>query len=265
MTAKTPKSDLSRAEIVEFASVELDYEGFRQLAQNGNLDVHGRIGFPTAYREPYEPAILTDILAKLPRLTEAEGLVVADVGPGCANLPRMLIDLCAQRRHQLLLVDSQEMLAQLPDVANVTTKIVGPFPKTASAIAAAAPAGVDALLCYSVLHYMYVDSNLFDVVDATVGLLAPEGRALFGDIPNHSKRQRFFASATGKRFHRAFTGKDEDPPLELLASIPGKIDDAVLAGLVLRAQASGCDAYLLPQAAALPMANRRDDLLIAKP
>lgn len=265
MSSKTPNSDLSQAEVVDFASVELDYEGFRQLARNGNLDAHGRIGFPTAYREPYEEAIFADIIGKLPRLTEAERLTVADIGPGCANLPRMLIDLCAQRGHQLLLVDSEEMLAQLPDVDGVTIKLAGPFPTTAPQIAAGAPGGLDALLCYSVLHYMYVETNLFDVVDAAVGLLAPRGRALLGDIPNQSKRLRFFASPTGKLFHRAFTGRDEDPPVSFNAPAPGKIDDGVLAGLIQRAQAAGCDAYLLPQAAGLPMANRRDDLLISKP
>jgi len=49
------------------------------------------------------------------------------------------------------------------------------------------------------------------------------------------------------------------------APAPGKIDDAVLADLIARAQACGCDAYLLPQGAGLPMANRRDDLLIVRP
>ena len=265
MPATPRKPDLARANDIEFARVDLDYEAFRQLARNPHLDVHGRIGFPTDYREPYERAIVDDITCKLPALTEAEGLVVADVGPGCANLPRMIIELCAQRRHRLLLVDSEEMLAQLPDVDGVTTKIAGPFPRTAPQLAAAAPGGLAALICYSVLHYMFVDTNLFDVVDATVGLLAPRGRALFGDIPNHSKRQRFFASAAGKAFHRAFTGRDEDPPVHWGAPAPGKIDDAVLGGLIGRAQAAGCDAYLLPQPAGLPMANRRDDLLIARP
>jgi hypothetical protein len=45
----------------------------------------------------------------------------------------------------------------------------------------------------------------------------------------------------------------------------GKIDDAVLLGLVARYRAAGCHAYLLPQAAELPMANRREDMLIVSP
>jgi SAM-dependent methyltransferase len=257
--------DLSQASDLDFAALELDYEGFRALARNPHLDVHGRIGFPTAYREGFEPAILADIARKLPMLLETEGGLVLDVGPGCANLPRMIIDLCAQRRHRIILADSEEMLAQLPDVEGVTVKVSGAFPAVRQKLSEAAPEGVDALICYSVLHYIYAEGNPFEAIDAAVGLLAPGGRALFGDIPNNAKRRRFFASAAGKAFHRAYTGRDEDPVAGFNAPAPGRIDDAVLAGLVQRAQLAGCDAYVLPQPPDLPMANRRDDLLIARP
>ena len=250
---------------IDLATLELDYEGFRKLAGDARLSDHEKIGFPDAYREGHEAAIFADILAKLPRLTTDEGLRVVDIGPGCAGLPRMLIDLCRERRHRLVLADSPEMLARLPDVEGVTLKCAGMYPKNAQAIAAMAGGPADAVLCYSVLHYIYVDCNLFDFVDATVSLLAPGGRALIGDIPNHSKRRRFFATEAGQRYHREFTGSSEPYVVPELGPIPGKIDDAVLTGLIQRAQAAGCDAYLLPQADSLPMANRRDDLLFAKP
>lgn len=255
---------MSARPAIDLATLELDYEGFRKLALEPGLSAHEKIGFPDSYREGFEPAILADILAKLPRLASDEGLSVVDIGPGCAALPRMLIDLCRDRRHTITLVDSPEMLALLPDVDGVTRKAPGLFPKNAAAVAAASgPA--DALICYSVLHYIYVDCNLFDFVDATVALLASGGRALIGDIPNHSKRRRFFATETGQAFHRAFTGSEDRYEVAHDTPVPGKIDDAVLMGLMQRAQAAGCDAYLLPQAADLPMANRRDDLLLARP
>ena len=257
--------DLSRSQDLNFASLDLNFESFRELARNPHLDIHGKIGFPTSYREGFEPAIFEDILTKLPRLTAEEGLTVADVGPGCARLPRMMIDLCAQRHHRLILLDSEEMLAMLPDVADVTYKIPGAFPASAAELRRVESAGIDVLLCYSVLQYMFVDTNLFDVVDATVELLAPRGLALYGDIPNASKRLRFFASETGKAHHRSYTGRDEDPMQTLGTSLRGKIDDSVLSSMIRRAQSSGCDAYLLPQNTGLPMANRRDDLLIARP
>lgn len=249
---------------IDLATLELDYEGFRRLAADTRLSAHEKIGFPDAYREGFEDRIFADILGKLPRLSTAEGLDVVDIGPGCAGLPRMLIELCRQRRHRIVLVDSPEMLGQLPDVDRVTVKCPGMFPRNAEAVATALGGQADALICYSVLHYIYVDCNLFDFVDATVSLLAPGGRALIGDIPNHSKRRRFFATEQGQRFHREFSGSSE-PYVVPPGPAPGKIDDAVLAGLIQRAQAAGFDAYLMPQAADLPMANRRDDLLIASP
>jgi hypothetical protein len=251
---------------IDLAAVDLDYERFRELAQNPHLSAHGKIGFIDSQRVGYEDAIYRDILAKLPMLANSRNQVIVDVGPGCADLPRRLIELCQKQGHRLILVDSPEMLKQLPDVAGVTEKLPGKFPDNLAAIMAqTGPKGADAFLCYSVLHYLYVDSNLFDVVDATVQLLGAGGRALYGDIPNQSKRMRFFASETGIAFHQAYMKTTDKPVVNYNRPYPGKIDDAVLAGMIGRAQAGGCDAYLLPQDSALPMANRRDDLLFSKP
>jgi hypothetical protein len=250
---------------IDLASLDLDYEGFRTLAADDRLSAHEKIGFPPAYREGFEAAIFADILSKLPRLASERGLSVVDIGPGCAGLPRLTIELCRERGHTLVLVDSPEMLAQLPDEAAVIRKCPGAFPKNAAEVAQCLGGPADAVLCYSVLQYIYVDSSLFDFVDATVAMLAPLGRALIGDIPNHSKRRRFFATERGQAFHRAFTGSAEPYVVPHDVPAPGKIDDAVLIGLMQRAQAAGCDAYLLPQARGLPMANRRDDLMFERP
>ena len=194
---------------IDFAAVDLDYEGFRKLARNPHLSAHGQIGFPDTYREGFEEAILADIRRKLPAL-DARGKVIVDVGPGCANLPRMLIALCEQNDHRLVLVDSPEMLSQLPDGPNVA-KVEGFFPANIDAVRAAAGGPVDALICYSVFHYLFVEANPFHVLDVVMTMLAPAGEALFGDIPNWSKRQRFFASPTGIAFHKRFMNTDETP------------------------------------------------------
>ena len=251
--------------VLDLAALPLDYAGFRRLATDPRLDLNEKIGFPPAYREGFEATIFADILGKLPRLQEDRDLQVVDIGPGCAGLPRLLIDLCRQRGHTLLLIDSPEMLAHLPDEPGVVLKCAGLFPSNADEAMRLMGASADAILCYSVLHYIYIDSNLFDFIDATVAMLAPGGRALVGDIPNHSKRRRFFATERGQDFHRAFAGSDQPYVLPYDTPARGKIDDAVLAGLMQRAQAAGCDAYLMPQASALPMANRRDDLLLIRP
>jgi hypothetical protein len=247
------------------ATLKLDYEGFRALARDNRLSEHEKIGFPPAYREGFDDAILTDIVAKLPMLVEAERQVVIDIGPGCASLPRRLIELCRDRGHTLILVDSPEMLSLLPEAPGVTRKCPGLFPHNRRAVFEAAGACADALLCYSVLQYIHLDAGSLEFVEAAVSLLSPNGRALIGDIPNLSKRRRFFASERGQAFHRAFTGSDQPYDIGQDAPSPEKIDDAVLADLIRRAQALGCDAYLTPQGPNLPMANRRDDLLIIRP
>jgi hypothetical protein len=252
--------DLARDAAIDFAAVPLGYEAFRRLAVNPNLSEHGRIGFPDAYREGREADIFLDIRAKLPQL-DGQGMDVLDIGPGCAGLPRLLIAHCARQGHRLHLVDSPEMLARLGAVPDVT-RTAGAFPACMDTLAGRR---FDAILCYSVLHYVLPEAGPFAVVDATVAALAPGGRALFGDIPNHSKRRRFFASAAGQAFHRAFTGSDDPPDLRAGPAAGGDIADRLLRAMMRRAQQAGCDAYLLPQPAALPMANRRDDLLIARP
>ena len=88
---------------------------------------------------------------------------------------------------------------------------------------------------------------------------------LIGDIPNVSKRKRFFASETGVRFHKDYMKTDEAPVVEFNKVEFDQIDDAVVMSLVQRARAQGFDAYVVPQNPALPMANRREDILIVRP
>lgn len=88
---------------------------------------------------------------------------------------------------------------------------------------------------------------------------------LIGDIPNISKRKRFFASEAGMRFHREFMQTSHEPRVEFNNIEHDQVDDAVIFSLLQRARAQGFDAYLMPQAESLPMANRREDILITRP
>jgi hypothetical protein len=240
----------------------LDYAGFAKLAGDERLSKYEKIGFPDSYRKGFEEKIFADICAKLPRLRDRE-LRVLDIGPGCSDLPRMLIETCRRQGHRLYVVDSPEMLAQLPD-APFIEKRPGLFPLCRDALADLKNR-IDVILCYSVLHYVFVDANVFDFVDESLDLLAARGELLIGDIPNVSKRQRFFATESGIAYHRQFTGTETLPDLPQVGPKRGLIDDAVVLGLLSRARAAGADAYVLPQDPALPMANRREDVLIRKP
>ncbi len=239
------------------------FEDFKKLARDPGLSQYERIGFPDSYRSGKEDLIFNDIIAKLPTLA-GSGQTVLEIGPGCSGPALMMIDWCRRHQHQLLLVDSEEMLGHLPDEPFIT-KLTGKYPTECMALLEPHQGRVNTIVCYSVLHYIFAETNLFDFLDHSLLLLAPGGEMLIGDIPNQSKRKRFFSSANGIRFHQQFTGTNEIPKMDFTSLEVGKIDDSVLLGLVLRARGAGCEGYLLPQPDNLPMANRREDILIRKP
>ncbi len=240
----------------------IGFEDFRQLAKDDSLSPYERIGFPDSYREGKERHIFEDILQKLP-LLESSNKVVLDIGPGCSELPTMLIDLCRSKGHTLILVDSEEMLSRLPDEPFIT-KIAGYYPQCED-LFTRFTGKVDVILTYSVLHYVFAESNVWYFLDRSLVLLSPGGEMLIGDIPNISKRKRFFSSPAGIKFHQEFMQTDEKPEVVFNQVEPGQIDDAVILSLLMRARNQGCEAYVAPQRDNLPMANRREDILIRKP
>jgi hypothetical protein len=246
------------------AFADLDYEGFRRLAKRSDLSRYQRIGFPDSLRAGREGEIFRDICAKLPLLDQGKELTILDIGPGCSDLPNLIIDHCKARKNRLILVDSLEMLAELPEGDGIE-KILGPFPRCAPLLEELRGA-VDVILCYSVLHYVFVEGQVFGFLDAALKLLRPGGgMMLIGDIPNVSMRRRFLASAAGAAFHCAYTGSDvpADPGFNQAAE--GEMDDAVLISLVSRARAAGVDAWIVYQPPHLPMSNRREDLIFRRP
>jgi SAM-dependent methyltransferase len=236
---------------------ELSFEDFRRMATDASLSPDEKIGFRDASRAGAEEAILADIVSKLPALA-GRGARVLDIGPGCGALARLLLDLMGAHGHETFLVDSAEMLAQLPAPPHVT-RVPGAFPE-------ARPDGAfDAILAYSVLQYVHAEADVSAFVEAAVALLAPGGSLLIGDVPNASKRARFLSSAAGRAFHRRHMRTDEPPPDAVLHPPPGSLDDGVVLGLLADARAAGCDAYVVPLAAGLPLANRREDILVVRP
>lgn len=241
----------------------LTFEDFRRLAEDESLSQCEKIGFPDSYRQGKEASILSDLSLKLRNLNKSKKLVM-DIGAGCSGLALLLIELCRRNEHRLILIDSKEMLNHLPDEPFVT-KVPAYYPGGCPELFNDFAGKVDTILAYSILHYVFAEGSVFDFLDRSLVLLSPGGEMLIGDIPNISKRKRFFSSQAGVEFHQRFTQTNEVPAVTFNTPESGQIDDAVIVSLILRCRQSGFDAYWVPQADDLPMANRREDILIRKP
>ncbi len=242
--------------------VGLTFETYQKMAGDASLTPNERAGFPESYRGGAEAAILADIVAKLPALAR-ERATVADIGCGATPLTNAIGELCRSREHKLLLVDGADVLAQLPEGSRVT-KLAGRFPDVA-AIHEEWRGRCDAIIVYSVLQVTFLEGSTFGFFDALLAMLRPGGRALIADLPNQSMRRRFLAGEAGRAFHRKYMRTDSDPDLGWPVLPLPEPDDAVLIGLLSRARAAGVHAWLVPQAPGLPMANRREDLLLERP
>ncbi len=244
----------------------LDFDEFRRLATDERLSDHERVGFPDAYREGREAAILADIASKLPALDVGRaqaGQVVVDIGCGCGPLASAIQRRALDAGQQMVLVDSVEMLDRNSDAGGVE-KVAGQFPLVGERLAHRRGACA-AVLAYSVLQYTLLAPGVFEFVDAACELLAPGGRLLLADVPNASMRKRFLTSEAGLRYHREHSGVAGPPQVEFNVPVRGEIDDAVVFAILGRARGAGLHAWLVPQAPELPMANRREDILIARP
>ena len=140
-------------------------------------------------------------------------------------------------------------------------KVAGQFPANAAKIPASS---ADAILCYSVFHYVFGFMDVYGFIDEALQLLKPGGEFLLGDIPNISKRNRFLQTPTGEAFHKNLLNTSEKPSVQSLSFDKGKIDDGILLGLISRYRNFGFETYLLPQPDVLPMSNSRDDVVIRK-
>ncbi len=241
----------------------LNFDKFRALARDNSLSMYEKIGFYDKFREGKEKVIFEDILTKLKNLS-GNGKTVIDIGCGCSELPVMLIELCRIKGHHLILIDSKEMLDQLPD-AEFITKMPAQYPKDCEELFKNFSGKADAILIYSVLHYIVEEINLMEFLDKTMSLLSDKGEILIGDIPNVSKRNRFFSSKSGIEFHQQNNNTEDLPEVKFNSLENNQIDDAMLFFILARCRNSGFDSYLCQQDASLPMANRRDDILIVKP
>ncbi|WP_373657598.1 hypothetical protein SPACI_008200 [Sporomusa acidovorans DSM 3132] len=237
------------------------FEDFKQMALDNTLSTHEKIGFPDSYRQDYTKAIVEDISRKIPAFAERQKTIL-DIGCGCDELAINIIKYCEKQQHRLILIDSNEMLSLLPNYEFVE-KYPCKFPENDTFISRYRDS-VDGILVYSVLQHIILEANLFSFIDKALELLKAGGTLLLGDIPNISKRKRFFSSPSGIKTHQNFTGTDEIPQINFLNIEHEKIDDAIVFAILQRYRSFGFETYLVPQHTTLPMATRREDIVIVK-
>lgn len=243
----------------------LSFEDFKNLANENSLSKYQKIGFPDSYRQDKEEYIFLDIITKL-GINEAQikpDSILLDVGPGCSDLPFKILDLCKRSNFKAILVDSEEMLNHLPKEPFIE-KYLGYFPNDVPDLINKYQNKVDYIICYSIFHYVFYNTCIFKFIDVAISLLKPGGKLFIGDIPNISKRKRFFSTEAGIAFHREFTKTDSLPEVKHYDIEPNQIDDAVIFSIIQRYRGYGLEAYVLPQSSSLPMYNRREDILIHK-
>src|ERR1700760_1751270 len=96
----------------------LTFQDFRRMAVGENLSDNERVGFPDSYREDAVPAIMADIATKLPELATGgarSGAAIVDIGCGCGSLAEAVQRRAIENGHELVLIDSAEMLARNSD------------------------------------------------------------------------------------------------------------------------------------------------------
>lgn len=241
----------------------LDFEGFKKLALDDELTKHEKIGFLNSDREGKEGDIISDIVSKAPKLSTDQAQIL-DIGSGCGVLTEKLVQHCAKYRQDLTLIDSKEMLSQLESDYERLNLEAGYFPNEFSGFLEHKKESFDVIIVYSVLHYVLQSGDLFLFIDSCVTLLKDGGTLILGDLPNLSKRNRFFTTEKGVQFHRNYTGDNSFPEMKGISLSDVRFDDGIILGILSRYRNLGYETYLLPQPFQFSMANRREDIVIQK-
>lgn len=237
----------------------LTFDDFRHLATTDSIDSYVSSGFQPEHRIGYELTIFQDIASKLyPYVSSTFQTKALEVGPGLTPLVGHHIQYCHKNNIKLHLLDSAEVLDQLPH----DDKIVY-LPGRLESLNLPKES-FHFILLYSVIQHIYLESNIFLVLTKLINTLKPGGRILIGDIPNIDAVNRFLTSSAGLDYHKKNYG---DIPYRQLtiSENPTRLCDEVITSMLSFARSLGCHSYMMPQSRELPYYPRRDDILICKP
>ena len=135
----------------------LSFNDVKEMAQNTSLNNIEKVGFSNLHRKETEANIFPDILNKLKIKQESKGSkIIMDIGCGCSGPVRSLIEYSKQNNFILYLVDSKEMLDNLPNEPFIN-KIPYEFPYNYDY--GQLYSKVDYIIVYSVLQLVVYHSN----------------------------------------------------------------------------------------------------------
>ena len=247
--------------IENYSHLSLTFEDFKKMANDPSLSRSEKIGFPESYRNGLESIIIDDLSSKLKNLNSFNKKIL-DIGSGCSELTQNLIEKTKKHKHHLFLCDSEEMLDLINNEQQIS-KITGKFPYNFEKFTELKNA-LDLIIVYSVMQHIILEDSIFNFIDSSLELLKSGGELLIGDIPNISKRERFFRSEKGIKYHQEYTQSKSLPDYKTATLQKNKIDDSLVFTILQRYRNFGYETYLLAQNPTLPMANRREDILIIK-
>jgi len=235
------------------------FENFGKLAHE--LSDHTIIAGRSKLQKDAEKNILNDIIKKID-LRSTDSLLEIGCGAGNLLIPLSFItnSVAGVDHHHCI----DKLLSRFPQGDNVSL-ISGDF------LNVKIDENYDKILCYSVLHYLSDRENVFNFIDKALLHLSPGGRALFGDVPNYSTKQRFLSSSYGKEFDKKWresikTNGQNEAAIPTLAEDDQMVcfDDSLVLDILMRYREMGFHAYLLSQPSYLSFGCTREDILIVK-
>ena len=172
---------LQKLEILEAAFDKLDsinklnfsFEKFKELAKNKNISKFNKVGFPDKYRDGQEELILKDLISKVNILSK-EYQKDLEIGPGCSNLANNIINYLLQNKSELTLIDSKEMLDNLPD-NNGIKKEFGMFPNQFHSFIRERKEYFNAIIAYSVIQYIFKETDFWEFLVSSISMLKKGG------------------------------------------------------------------------------------------
>ena len=154
----------------------LSFDDFKNMASDNSLNDNEKVGFPDIYRKGTEENIFPDILQKLNIKPDNEKTkIIMDIGCGCSGPAKSLIEYARKNSFTLYLIDSKEMLDNLPNEPFII-KIAHEFPCDYDYESLYSK--VDYIIVYSVLHHVVYHSNYLKFLDTCIALLKSGGETV---------------------------------------------------------------------------------------